>query len=119
MIPHDETFVMVTSANQFQYHLMVSSTPNLAERNFLAGGIVAGILQNKPIGARFGTIRMLGKSRVFAGGTIVAGQDITSTLSATGVAVDSGDYVLGQAITSVASGGLFEMLVNHAGWKGQ
>lgn len=116
---HDETFLSITSLNDFQYHLMVNSTPNLAERNFVAGGIVAGVLQNKVGNSQHASVRMFGKSRVFAGGTIVAGEEISSTASATAVAVDSGDFVVGLAITGVASGGIFEAMIGNGGWKGQ
>ncbi len=115
----DETFISVTSLNIYQYHLMVNSTPNLIERNFVAGGRITGTLQNKVGNAQHASIRMAGKSRVFAGGTITAGDEFTSSASATAVAVASGDFVGGQAITSVASGGIFEAEMTMAGWKGQ
>ena len=117
---HDETFLAVTSINHFQYHLIVTSVGKVCERNYVAGGIVAGVLQNKPVGDGHATVRMMGRSRVQAGTTaITAGAEITSDASAMAVAVASGDFAIGQAITGVAASGIFEAVLGNAGWKGQ
>jgi hypothetical protein len=77
-----------------------------------------GVLQNKPKSGEHATVRVFGRSRIKAGGTITAGGAFTVTANATATAVASGQYILGIAITGVASGGIFTGFINHAGYKG-
>ncbi len=53
-----------------------------------------------------------------AGGTVAAGSWITCSASGTGIAVSSGEYIFGKAITGVASGSVFQLLVQHNGYRG-
>ena len=55
---------------------------------------------------------------VYPGGTIAAGSWITCSASGTGIAVSSGEYIFGKAITGVASGSVFQMLIQHNGYRG-
>ncbi len=116
---NDETLVANSDLSTFQYTLQVQSIGNLTDRNLTAGGISAGVLQNKPQSGEAAQVRMFGVSRIKAGGTIVQGAEFTNTVSGTAVAVASGDYAVGQAMTGVASGGIFKGFINHSGWKGQ
>ena len=47
-----------------------------------------------------------------------AGNWVSVTASGTGIAATSGQYILGKSITSVASGGYFQLLVQHNGYRG-
>lgn len=114
-----ETFVANEDLSTHQYKLMVNSANQLVARADTAGEATIGLLQTKPTSGRTASVAVLGKSRCFAGGTITAGANITATASATATAVASGDYILGNALTGVASGGLFMLEITHAGWKGQ
>lgn len=116
---HDETMVANNDLDGYQYHIMVNSVGPICDRNYVAGGISAGILQNKPKSGEHAAVRMFGKSRIKAGGTIVGGEEFTATVSATATAIASGDFGIGLAITGVASGGIFEGLIHLGGWKGQ
>lgn len=114
-----ETFVANEDLSTHQYKFLVNSEGQLVARADTAGEATIGLLQTKPTSGRTASVRVDGKSRCFAGGTITAGANITVTASATATAVASGDYILGNAITGVASGGLFFLEITHAGWKGQ
>lgn len=114
----DETFVANNDLDDYQYHILVNSTGNLVDRAVSAGALCCGVLQNKPKSGEHATVRMLGRSRIKAGGTITAGNAFTTTASATATAAGSGQYILGIAITGVASGGIFQGLITHAGYKG-
>lgn len=114
-----EAFIANEDLSTHQYKIAVNSTGDLVARAGTAGSAVIGIIDNKPEADQDTTINVLGISRCIAGGTIVAGDLITTTASATATAVASGDYVLGTAITGVASGNTFKMIINHAGFKGQ
>ena len=113
----DETLVANTDLSGSQYSIVVNSAGNLMGLSG-AGAAAAGILLDKPQAAEHGTIRILGRSRVRAGDTIAAGGLFASDATGGAVAVTSGAYALGLALTSVASGGIFNGLINHAGYKG-
>jgi len=114
----DESFVANENLESYQYALVVNSASNLVGRSGTAGEMCLGVLQNKPQSGENATIVMMGRCRIKAGGTIAAGNEITATASGTAAAVASGQYILGLAITGVASGGNFTGLINHAGYKG-
>ena len=112
-----ETFVANADLSAKQFYLVVNSTGNLLGVAG-AGAVVAGVLQDKPQSGEHGTVTILGRSRVRAGDTITAGGLFTSDATGTAVAVTSGTYAAGLALTGVASGGIFDGLINHAGYKG-
>lgn len=114
-----ETFVANEDLSTHQYKFMVNSEAQLVARAATAGEAAIGILQTKPTSGKTASVAVLGKTRCFAGGTITAGANVTATASATATAVASGDYILGNALTGVASGGLFMLEITHGGWKGQ
>lgn len=113
----DETFVANADMDTHRYTLVVNSAGLLVDRQFTGGGKVCGVLQNKPKSGEAATVRRHGMSRVRAGGTIVGGGEFTSTISGTAVAVGSGDFVVGDAVTGVASGGFFDAYITLSGWK--
>ena len=110
---------MISNADlsAYQYHFMVNSGTRRVDRSDTAGESTFGVLQNKPAAAnRDASVCAQGRTKMFAGGTIVGGADITVTLSATAVTAASGDYIVGKAITGVASGGIFDGVIVHAGF---
>lgn len=111
----NDTFIADADLDAYQYTIMVNSTGPRVNRNFSGGGRSIGILQNKPKSGEHATVTVLGKTRVLAGGTITAGGGFTNTISGTAVAVTSGQLELGTAYTGVASGGIFEGYITHAG----
>lgn len=113
----DETFVANADLSAKQFYLVVNSTGNRVGVSG-AGAAAAGVLQDKPQSGEFGTVTILGRSRVRAGDTITAGGLFASDATGTAVAVTSGAYAAGLALTGVASGGIFDGLINHAGYKG-
>lgn len=114
----NQTFIANVDLSTYQYHIMVNSAGPRVERGATLGEAVLGVLQNKPQSGEHATVTCLGYSKVKAGGTIAAGGDFSVTASGTAVAVASGYYILGRALTSVASGGFFEGIITHAGYKG-
>jgi len=113
----DETFVANADLTGKQYSIVVNSTGNRVGLSGAAAAAV-GVLQDKPNTGEFGTVRVAGRSRVRAGGTIADGGLFTSDATGGAVAVASGGYALGHAITGVASGGTFTGNINHAGYVG-
>jgi hypothetical protein len=112
-----EAFIANEDLSTHQYKIMVNSTGDLVGRAATAGESAIGILDNKPESGQDATINTAGVSRCIAGGTIVAGNEITTTASATGTVATSGTYILGKAITGVASGNTFKMTITNAGYK--
>jgi hypothetical protein len=58
------------------------------------------------------TYDSVGVSKVTYGGAITAGADITVTTSGYAIAATSGSYVVGKALTAVASGSVGTALLN-------
>ncbi len=114
----DETFVADADLSGSQYRIVISSGTASHVGLSGAGAVAIGVLQDKPTAGQFGTVRLAGKSRVKAGDTITAGALFTSDATGGAVAVASGNYCLGTALTGVASGGVFTGHINHAGYKG-
>ena len=81
------------------------------------GAVATGVLLNKPQAGEAASVCVLGPSKVFAGGTIVAGGLFASTASGTAVAVASGNFIVGKALTGVASGGIFDAVITCAGYN--
>ena len=112
-----ESMIAAANLENYQYHLVKVSAANKVNRQHSAGGDIFGVLNNKPKADEHATVVVGGVTRCFAGGTIAAGAEITATASATAVTAASGDFIIGQAITAVASGSNFQMLITHAGYK--
>lgn len=104
----------------YQYYLVVSSSTSVTKRTMgraaTAGEPTAGVVITKPDSGESGTIVALGHTKVRAGGTITGGGFFTTTASATATTTASGDYTLGLAITSAASGNLFDAIILHSGY---
>lgn len=70
-----------------------------------------GILQNKPISAEMASVAVAGQSKAYAGGTITIADHTRATSGGWLVKANSGDLpgvmIMGQALTSAASGALF------------
>ena len=116
-IRFDETFVADNDLDSYQYHIVVNSKTNLVDRVATSGLGCIGVLQNKPKSGEHADVTLVGRCRVIAGGTIAGGGEFMSTASGTATDATSGGYILGTALTSVASGGIFTGLLSHAGYK--
>ena len=101
-----------------QYKILNVSAADTVKLRVAAGVGVPGVLNNKPANGENATVVVGGVIRCFAGATIGAGAWISVTASGTGIAATSGQYILGKSITAVASGGYFQLLVQHNGYRG-
>ena len=113
----DETFKANADLSSNQYKFMVSSgSDSRVDIAGTAGEKCVGVLQNKPAAAgRAAAVRVRGRSRIRSGGTIVGGGGFQTDASGTAIATTSGSQEIGQAITSVASGGIFEGEITQPG----
>ena len=102
-----------------QFCLTTISSDNVIIPNYSAGTpSVTGVLYNKPTNGQTARTRPFGVAKVWAGGTIAAGNELTNTASATATVVASGQFINGFAITGVASGGYFTAVIGNFGYKG-
>lgn len=134
-VARSETLKAAADLSSKQFFI-VELTANVHECDLAiaAGQEGYGILQNIPESGEAGTVAVDGVSKVIAGGTVAIGDTIKSNSSAYGVAVVSGEVfggaqgvlaVLGRALTSAASGGIFSMelgvqklsVVSGAAWS--
>jgi hypothetical protein len=87
------TFVKIDTAGQL-------ATP-------AAGGYAVGVIQDNPIAASPGAVCFPGDiTKVHCGGAFNPGDDVGTDGNGYAVAADSGDYVLGVALTTGVNGGL-------------
>ena len=112
---YDETFLAAADNSSSQFHIVEltdADTVNAA----VAGGGGFGVLQNKPQSAEAATVRLIGTSKVRAGGTISAGNFFKMGSGGYATAIVSGDTTpvtaVGRARTAAASGAYFEGFVN-------
>lgn len=115
--PFHDVFVANEDLSTHQFKVMVNSAGQLVGRVGTAGAFGIGILQTKPNSGRTASVKVLGKTPMQAGGTIVAGANLTTTASGTVTTAASGDYILGNAFESVASGSQFDGFITHAGFQ--
>ena len=101
-----------------QYKLVNVDGDNGVKLRVAAGAPGVGVLDNKPKSGEHATVVVMGLTRAFAGGTVTAGQFVTSTASGTFTNATSGNYIMGKSITGCASGSTFQLLVQHNGYKG-
>lgn len=98
-----------------RYHIVVASGAGAASMAIAPATNLAGVAQNDPGAGEFVTVCPLGRSRVYAGGTLAVGDRITSTTSGRATAAGSGSAVIGVALEAAASGDLTTILVNVSG----
>jgi hypothetical protein len=59
-----------------------------------------GVLQNKPGNGQAATIRILGATKMVAGGAVAAGALVTPNAAGKGAVAGAGNYILGVALTA-------------------
>ena len=111
------TMIANEDLSNMQYKMVYVDGDNGTKLRVAAGAGLLGILNNKPQSGEHATVIWNGLSRCSAGATITAGSWISVTASGTGTAAGCGDYIVGKAITGVASASLFQLLVESSGYK--
>jgi hypothetical protein len=112
----DETFIAAADISAKQFHIveLTSAQTVNAAANATDGGI--GVLQNKPEASEAATVRLLGISKVRAGGTVSAGDYFKQSSGGYATVPVSGDALpfqfIGRAITAAASGAYFTAMIN-------
>jgi hypothetical protein len=74
---------------------------------------IIGVLQNKPKAGEPAVVRWGGSTKVIAGGTITAGDCVTSDGSGHAITTTTtGNVILGRALQSAVSGDIFEVALS-------
>lgn len=118
------------SANQFYFGVIASGTALVTVAG--AGAHPIGVIQDGPVGTaaipKAVAIRYGGISKVYCGGTFVAGDLLSSDSSGKAIKytgatiftgtpyVLSGSYIMGQALAAGSNGTLSTMIVNPMGY---
>jgi hypothetical protein len=101
------------SAKQF-YIVKPDSTAEQVVLAAAATNKLLGVLQNTPKSGEAANVRILGTSKVIAGGSVTDGAWVTSDASGKGVATTTDkDVVVGMAMEAASSGDIFEVLLVH------
>jgi hypothetical protein len=117
----NRTFISMSAGEDLsssQYQIVYVDAANSVKQRNSQGAPGIGILNNKPQSGEHASVVVMGLTRCVAGDTIAAGNWITVSASGTGIPVSSGEYIFGKSITGVASGSVFQMLVQHNGYRG-
>ena len=103
------------STHQFKF-MVVNSSGQIA-LNTTAGGVVDGVLQDKPTAAgHAATVAFSGVSKVVASAAITQGALISSTATGKAVTATTGEAVKGRALESAgADGDLIAVLLDTTG----
>lgn len=109
----DDTLIANADLSAKQYYIVMSTGQNTAALCTGSSGGASrpvGVLQNDPPSGAAATVRFYGYTKVSAGSTIAAGEQITSTTGGQAMtAVTTGALVIGRANTnSTASGQIIE-----------
>jgi hypothetical protein len=104
-----------------QYHFVTLETTEMVEMGDAQGELCIGVVQNEvtagdATNGRVVDVRLLGISVVKSGGTITAGQRLTTTAAGRAEPALTGDFVLAIALTPAASGDLFPALLVPSGY---
>lgn len=70
-----------------------------------------GVLQNNPVQGSAAEVMVTGVTKAIAGGTIAVGQLVTANASGAFVVAATGNYVVGQALESAATGDITTVLL--------
>jgi hypothetical protein len=101
-----ETLAAAADLSAKQYHFVRYSAANaINQASDAQGSGLCGVLQNKPVSGAFGTVGMLGISKVVVGGVVTAGDIITTNGSGRAATVRSGDMAAGRALTTSGADG--------------
>jgi len=118
----DETFAATADFQSCQFcFVKVSATPRYVALCSTSGEAMLGILQNNPLSGGNAVVRLLGRSKLRAGGSVTLNGLVKTGSSGQGLAVTltSGEYVGAQAIETISSGDINEVIVRGAPVRAQ
>jgi len=109
----------------YQDRIAVIATADHSSNQFKAVGLdgaiagtviaAAGSLQDTPASGEDGSLAYQGRSKLKSGGAVTVGALVGVNSTGFFVAVTSGTLSCGKALEAVASGSIFEGIVNFAG----
>lgn len=113
---YDESFQTGASLASNQFYIVASTGANLVNLCVSSTAGAAGplgILQNAPSSNQAANVRLIGKSKLVAGGAISVGAFVTATTGGTGLAAStSGQRCIGIANTaSTGAGQVIEVVM--------
>ena len=99
-----------------QFKLVNISGAGTVALNTAVTDVTIGVLQNKPTSTNPAEILVVGVTKMLAGGTIAAGDFLTTSTSGTAVkwivGTSTTAYVIGRALTAAVSGDIFVGVVS-------
>ena len=98
-----------------QFFIIKISTTNDKQVVLAAAGTdpIIGVLENKPASGKAAAIQIGGTAKVIAGGTVTAGDLITSDSAGKGITtVTDKNTILGRALESAVVNDIFEVLLS-------
>jgi len=111
----DLTFPANADLSTHQYKWVKMATGSKVDICSAITDVPIGILQNKPTANQAASVRLLGVSKLKAGGTIGVGSMLGTDASALGKALVVGDttqYVVGQSTTAAVVNDIVQVAVN-------
>ncbi len=99
-----------------QFRFVVDNASGFIAQSTTIGGVVVGVLQNKPGNNEAAEVMVTGVSKVVAGAAITEGTAVTSDAVGRAAVPAAGNYRVGIALSSAAAAGeVIPVLLLHMG----
>ncbi len=99
-----------------QFRFVVLNASGFIAQNITVGGLVIGVLQNKPGNNQPAEVMVTGVSKVVAGAAVPEGAAVTSDAVGRVVPAAAGNYRIGVAVSAAAGAGeVISVRLLHAG----
>lgn len=97
-----------------QYKIVKQSAAGVVNISTAGTDKHLGVLQNKPLITEAANVRVLGSSKVVAGGTVTLNAWVTADANGDAIAtVTDKDVVVGMALEAAVDNDIFEILLTH------
>ncbi len=99
-----------------QFRFVVDNASGFIAQSTTLGGVVVGVLQNKPGNNEAAEVMVTGVSKVVAGAAITEGVAVTSDAVGRAVVAAAGNYRIGLSMAAAAAAGeVIPVLLLHMG----
>jgi hypothetical protein len=107
------TFTAAADLSDWQYRLVFVAGTGLVNKRTTEGGFCIGVLLNKPAEGEAAVVAIAGRTKVYAGANVSAGQYVKCETNGgikAGGAYGTGHIMVGQCVKSASTGEVAEMV---------
>lgn len=112
MVREGGNFITATDLSAKQYYAVkMTTTARTVALASTGGEMILGILQNAPVSPEAADVCLFGVTKAVAGGTITAGDPLTTDTAGKLITYTSSKVKVGVALTSAVSGDIFSAFI--------